>query len=89
MLDFSYKTKIRLYFPGKISLKIPVKLENKQVHYLINVMRKKVDDSIIVFNSVDGEFLAKISKMLPRNSPLTLLKTKTDSSVFFLITLIK
>ena len=42
MLDLSYKAKIRLYFPGKISLKSPVKLENKQVHYLINVMRKKL-----------------------------------------------
>ena len=58
MLDLSYKAKIRLYFPGKLSLKSPVKLENKQVHYLINVMRKKIDDSILVFNSVDGEFLA-------------------------------
>ena len=38
MLDLSYKAKIRLYFPGKISLKNPVKLENKQVHYLINVI---------------------------------------------------
>ena len=47
MLDLSYKAKIRLYFPGKISLKSPVKLENKQVHYLINVMRKKIDDPII------------------------------------------
>ena len=46
MLDLSYKAKIRLYFPGKLSLEDPVKLENKQVHYLINVMRKKIDDSI-------------------------------------------
>ena len=50
MLDLSCKAKIRLYFPGKLSLKSPVKLENKQVHYLINVMRKKIDDSILVFN---------------------------------------
>ena len=62
MLDLSYKAKIRLYFPGKLSLKNPVKLENKQVHYLINVMRKK-DDTIIIFNSVDGEYLAKISQI--------------------------
>ena len=42
MLDLSYKAKIRLYFPGKLSLEDSVKLENKQVHYLINVMRKKL-----------------------------------------------
>ena len=63
MLDLSYKAKIRLYFPGELSLKNPVKLENKQVHYLINVMRKKKDDLILVFNNVNGEFLAKISKI--------------------------
>ena len=63
MLDLSYKAEIRRYFPGKISLKSPVKLENKQVHYLINVMRKKIDDSILVFNSVNGEFSAKISEI--------------------------
>ena len=63
MLDLSYKAKIRLYFPGKLSLKKPVKLENKQVHYLINVMRKKKDDTLLLFNSVDGEYLAKISQI--------------------------
>ena len=63
MIDLSYKAKIRLYFPGKLSLEDPVKLENKQVHYLINVMRKKIDDTILVFNSVNGEYLAKISEI--------------------------
>ncbi len=63
MLDLSYKAKIRLYFPGKLTLRNSVKLENKQAHYLINVMRKKIDDSILVFNDVNGEFLAKISKI--------------------------
>ena len=57
MLDLSYKAKIRLYFPGKLSLEDPVKLENKQVHYLINVMRKKIDDSILVFNSINFDYL--------------------------------
>ncbi len=63
MLDLSYKVKIRLYYPGKIFLKNTVKLENKQAHYLINVMRKKINDSILVFNDVDGEFLGKVSKI--------------------------
>ena len=74
MLDLSYKAKIRLYFPGKISLKNPVKLENKQVHYLINVMRKKIDDSILVFNSVNGEFLAKISEIYKNTIIIDIIK---------------
>jgi len=81
MLDLSYKAKIRLYFPGKISLKNPVKLENKQVHYLINVMRKKIDDSILVFNSVNGEFLAKISEIYKKTIIIDIIKKTRDVKV--------
>ena len=81
MLDLSYKAKIRLYFPGEISLKIPVKLENKQVHYLINVMRKKIDDSILVFNSVNGEFLAKISEIYKNTIIIDIIKKIRDVKI--------
>ena len=78
MLDLSYKAKIRLYFPGKLSLEDPVKLENKQVHYLINVMRKKIDDSIVVFNSVNGEYLAKISEIYKNTIIIDIIKKTRD-----------
>ena len=81
MLDLSYKAKIRLYFPGKLSLKIPIKLENKQVHYLINVMRKKIDDSILVFNSVNGEFLAKISEIYKNTIIIDIIKKIRDVEI--------
>ena len=81
MLDLSYKAKIRLYFPGKLSLKSPVKLENKQVHYLINVMRKKIDDSILVFNSVNGEFLAKISEIYKNTIIIDIIKKIQDVKI--------
>ena len=81
MLDLSYKAKIRLYFPGKISLKSPVKLENKQVHYLINVMRKKIDDSILVFNSVNGEYLAKISEIYKNTIIIDIVKKTRDVKI--------
>ena len=81
MLDLSYKVKIRLYFPGKISLKSPVKLENKQVHYLINVMRKKIDDSILVFNSDNGEFLAKISEINKNKITIDIIKKIRDVKI--------
>ena len=81
MLDLSYKAKIRLYFPGKISLKSPVKLENKQVHYLINVMRKKIDDSILVFNGVNGEFLAKISEIYKNTIIIDIIKKTRDVQI--------
>ena len=56
-----------------------VKLENKQVHYLKNVMRKKIDDSIYVFNDVNGEFLAKISKIYKNSIEIDLIKKNTRS----------
>ena len=81
MLDLSYKAKIRLYFPGKLSLEDPVKLENKQVHYLINVMRKKIDDSILVFNSINGEFLAKISEIYKNTIIIDIIKKIRDVKI--------
>ena len=81
MLDLSYKAKIRLYFPGKLSLEDPVKLENKQVHYLINVMRKKIDDSILVFNSVNGEYLAKISEIYKNTIIIDIIKKIRDVKI--------
>ena len=81
MSDLSYKAKIRLYFPGKISLKSSVKLENKQFHYLINVMRKKIDDSILVFNNVNGEFLAKISEINKNTIIIDIIKKIRDVKI--------
>ena len=33
------------------------------IHYLINVMRKKIKDQILIFNQVDGEYLAEIKEI--------------------------
>ena len=81
MSDFSYKAKIRLYYPGKLSLKNPIKLENKQVHYLINVMRKKIDDSILVFNSVNGEFLGNILEIYKNTVIIDIIKKTREVKI--------
>ena len=60
MLDLSYYAKIRLYVPDELSLKKIILLKPKQTHYLKNVMRKKNNDFLLIFNEVDGEFLAEI-----------------------------
>ena len=65
----------------KISLKSSVKLENKQVHDLINVMRKKIDDSILVFNTVNGEFLAKISEINKNTIIIDIIKKIRDVKI--------
>ena len=60
MSDLSYHAKIRLYVPNELMLRKTTELNIKQSHYLINVMRKKIHDTILVFNEINGEFLAEI-----------------------------
>jgi len=60
MSNFSYQPKIRLYVPDKLLLNKRIIISFKQSHYLINVMRKKIDDNLLIFNELCGEYLAKI-----------------------------
>lgn len=48
------------------------------VHYLINVMRKKPKDQILVFNSEDGEYLAAIEKISSKKIILNLIQKVRD-----------
>ena len=60
MKDLSYKAKIRLYMKGKLEVNKEIKIDSKQFHYLTNVMRRKRDDILSIFNEIDGEFITKI-----------------------------
>ena len=60
MIDISYHAKIRLYVPNELMLTKKIELNKKQSHYLMNVMRKKIHATFLVFNHTNGEFLAKI-----------------------------
>ena len=60
MIDTSYHAKIRLYVPNELMLTKKIELNKKQSHYLMNVMRKKIHGTFLVFNHTNGEFLAKI-----------------------------
>ena len=60
MIDISYHAKIRLYVPNELMLTKKIELNKKQSHYLMNVMRKKIHGTFLVFNQTNGEFLAKI-----------------------------
>ena len=60
MKNFSFKAKIRLYIKSNLIIKQKLIVETKQSHYLLNVMRKKVSDTIFVFNELQGEFEAEI-----------------------------
>ena len=51
--------KIRLYLNKKISNEDKIELSKDQIHYLKNVMRKKENDEIFIFND-EEEWLAEI-----------------------------
>ena len=63
MRNFSYQPKIRLYIPDKLIPDKRLIISLKQSHYLINVMRKKIDENLLIFNADCGEYLAKIEKI--------------------------
>ena len=89
MLDLSYQAKIRLYVPYELILKKTIELNTKQSHYLINVMRKKIHDTILVFNEVNGEFLAEIQSYNKKIMSVEVIKKirnpeeKTDVWILF------
>lgn len=53
-------TKIRIFIEKNIRTESEIVLSKSQSHYLKNVMRKKEEEKIFIFNSNDGEWLAKL-----------------------------
>ncbi len=51
---------IRIYFENSIIPRQIIILAKEVTHYLINVMRQKIDDNIALFNKRDGEWIASI-----------------------------
>ena len=74
MRNFSYEPKIRLYIPEKLILDKRLIISLKQSHYLINVMRKKIDENLLIFNDHCGEYLAKIEKIEKKKVSLNILR---------------
>lgn len=66
-------TKIRIFIEKNIRTESEIVLSKSQSHYLKNVMRKKEEEKIFIFNSYDGEWLAKVRyvnkelKVIPTN----------------------
>jgi 16S rRNA (uracil1498-N3)-methyltransferase len=56
-----YQPKTRLFTTEPLSEALELTLDKEQSHYLATVMRKRVDDEILIFNGQDGEFSATIS----------------------------
>ena len=74
MRNFSYQPKIRLHISDKLIPDKRLIISLKQSHYLINVMRKKIDENLLIFNDVCGEYLAKIEKIEKKKVSLNILQ---------------
>ena len=74
MRNFSYQPKIRLYISDKLIPDKRLIISLKQSHYLINVMRKKIDENLLIFNADCGEYLAKIQKIEKKKVSLNILQ---------------
>ena len=57
------KSKIRLYCHHDLSIGSVFALEADQSHYLCHVMKISLNDEILVFDGVNGEFIASIAQI--------------------------
>jgi len=55
--------KIRIFLDRPLKESSILDIENSDFHYLKNVMRIKIEDQILVFNGVDGEWICKIIRI--------------------------
>ena len=53
-------SKTRLYVDKKLSSNIMIYIKDKQLHFLKNVLRVKIQDTISVFDGKTGEWLSKV-----------------------------
>lgn len=56
----SKKNRIRLYVNAELNVGSEIVCNEKQLHYLLNVMRLSIGEEVFVFNGKDGEFCTKI-----------------------------
>ena len=77
------KSKTRLYVDKELSSNIMIYIRDKQHHFLKNVLRIKIQDTIIVFDGISGEWLSKVVSINRNNIVLQILQKnkKLDSEV--------
>lgn len=65
---------IRIFYESALVANSLYELSEKHSHYLVNVMRCKIGDSVNLFNHIDGEFLCQIVDIKKRNVTVQALK---------------
>lgn len=65
--------KLRILINARLSNNEVIEILDSDFHYLTKVMRKTIDDQILVFNSIDGEWVAQITTVDKKRIQLTVL----------------
>ncbi len=72
------KSKIRIYINKKISSNLLIYIKNKQHHYLKNVMRIQINDTIKIFDGLTGEWLSSVLSINRDSTVLRVIEKTTD-----------
>src|SRR5262245_43923853 len=62
----------RLFVKSRLGPGLNIELEPPQTHYLINVLRCKSGDEILLFNCKDGEWLGELAGATKRRASIML-----------------
>ena len=61
-------SKIRLYFNASITKDDDIVFNKDQTHYLCKVMRLRIDDTLDIFNGINGAWKAKITNIKKKSA---------------------
>ena len=71
------KIRNRIFLDQIIKTEEQIILTDKLAHYLLNVLRCKIDEQILIFNN-DGEWLATIKNIQSKKIIITVIKKTRD-----------
>ncbi len=68
------KNLIRTFVNNDLQQDVMIDLERNKANHLINVLRKKTGDELIIFNGIDGAWLARIESASKKSANILLLE---------------
>jgi 16S rRNA (uracil1498-N3)-methyltransferase len=77
-LSYDFRTQ-RLFVDAPLGAG-EVRLAKEQAHYLLNVMRARAGDPVLLFNGRDGEWLARIASAERKTAVLELIERTRDQT---------
>ncbi|HEV2956530.1 MAG TPA: 16S rRNA (uracil(1498)-N(3))-methyltransferase [Xanthobacteraceae bacterium] len=73
MAAYDFRTP-RLYLEAPLAAGAALPLDRSQTNYLINVLRRKTDDPVLVFNGRDGEWRARVAAVNRKGASLAVVE---------------